>query len=91
MKACWLKTPVFAPGQLLELTVFGDGVFLPSGFAAATRRMHDQVFGPVSTRIEGSPGQQTPGPVMKPSNELHRRLRFRYQTSKDLRRARTFF
>jgi hypothetical protein len=45
MKACWLKMPVLATGQLFELTVIVDGVFFTSGFAVATRRMQNLVFG----------------------------------------------
>ena len=67
MKACWLKMPVAAPGQLLKLTVIVDGVFFTSGFAVAIRRMQNVVF-VFTTRIEGSPGQRFPGPVMKPAN-----------------------
>lgn len=80
MKACWLKTPVCAPGQLLDLTVTVDGAFFTSGFAVAIRRMQNVVFGlPANrhglgpTRIEGSPGQRFPGPMMKPANELQTR------------------
>jgi hypothetical protein len=76
MNACWLKMPVFAPGQLLKLTVTRDGAFFTSGFAVAVRRMQNVVFGLGPTRIEGSPGQRFPGPMMKPANELWTTLRF---------------
>ena len=69
MKACWLKTPVSTLGQL-ELTVNVDGVVFASGFAVATRRIQNRVFGLEPTRIEGSPGQRFPGPLVKPANEL---------------------
>jgi|GEM_PF-4439437 len=68
MKACWLKMPVSAPGQLLELTVTVDGAYFTSGFAVAARRMQNVVFGLGPTRIEGSPGQRIPGPIVKPTN-----------------------
>lgn len=64
--------PVFAPGQLSELTVAVDGAFFTGGFAVAVRRMQNVVFGLVPTRIEGGPGQRFPGPMMKPANELQR-------------------
>ncbi len=73
MKACWLKTPAIMPGQLLELTVSIDGVFFTGGFAVATRRMQDVVFGLEPTRIEGSPRQRFLGRVKKPTNKLHKR------------------
>jgi hypothetical protein len=81
MKACWLKTPVPALGQPLGLTVTVDGVFFAGGFAVAIRRMQNGVFGLGPTRIEGSPGQRFPGPMMKPANELQRWLRFHKRPS----------
>src|SRR4030042_6515172 len=76
MKACWLKMPVSAPGQLLELTVTVDGAFSPAVSLSppGVCRMWCSDLGP--TRIEGSPGQRLPGPMVKPTNELQRRLRF---------------
>jgi len=65
MKACWLKTPVNMPGQLMELTVMIDGAFFTSGFAVASRRKQYVVLGDVSTRIEGSPGQRFLGPSVE--------------------------
>ena len=85
MKACWLKMPVSAPGQLLELTVTVDGAFFTSGFAVAIRRMQNVVFGLGPTRIEGSPGQRFPGPMMKPANELPPILRFPRKAFRDPR------
>jgi hypothetical protein len=91
MKACWLKRPVFAPGQLSELTVTVDGAFFTSGFAVATRRMQNVVFGLGPTRIEGGPGQRFPGPITKPANELQTRLRFPRKAFEYLRWAGPFW
>jgi hypothetical protein len=85
MKACWLKMPVCAPGQLLELAVTVDGAFFTSGFAVAVRRMQNVVFGLGPTRIEGSPGQKFPGPMTKPANELQTILRLPWEALQDLR------
>ena len=62
VKACWLKTPVFAPGQLKRAHRYVDGVVFINGFAVATKRMQHVVFGMRPARIEGCPGQLLPGP-----------------------------
>jgi hypothetical protein len=74
MQFRWLKTPVQTLGQLIEFTVYLDGVVFTGGFAVASRRKQDEVFGREPTRIEGSPGQRIPRRLMKPANGCRRRI-----------------
>lgn len=70
MKYSLVEDTRTSPGSAFVAHRSIDGVVFNCGFAATIRRMQDLVFGPESTRIEGSPGQRFPRREMKPANEI---------------------